>query len=571
MSQCPQCGAPTTEDQRFCGACGAAVPAPDGPTVQIPAQQPVQEPAREPTQEPTRQPAEEVPPTAQFPAVRPAEEPSRPAEEPSRPAYRPDRPGPPPIVPFADPQAPRVDRSRAPRGNWPGALATAGAAFGVALVLATVVALTGATDLDGSSAIGLTGVLTTATFGADLVQDRGGNGTFTIGQYPLLATVLALGVAVAVFRRATAGVTSIRSALADAARAGLVLSVLLTLLALLVRVARPDIRGYRGSDGESLATTGLVVQNGPTVSSIAGALILGFLVLFTVLAIATLAFRREWTSPVAYVLHGWLRAPLRGIVVLLASLMLCGVFYVVAILAGVDSTRDLPHVIGLFAVLPALGLRVLALGSLAPVGTESSIDGEEEVSFARLGDFAADHGGLFWLAPLLVLATAAAATYVVARSSSERRWVRRDVLVHLGLLLVVLPFLIRFANLHTGGELAGDGRERSFSSFGGVEGLQTTVFYVLLSALVAVALLLLGGHVDARVVLRRSVELARRVRAPGTGSGASGPSGESGQSGPSATPTGAPTPARSAGPTPPPGYRPSAAPGQGSPYGRPPQ
>lgn len=30
---CPQCGAPNTEDSHFCGRCGAAIPKQDSPTV----------------------------------------------------------------------------------------------------------------------------------------------------------------------------------------------------------------------------------------------------------------------------------------------------------------------------------------------------------------------------------------------------------------------------------------------------------------------------------------------------------------------------------------------------------
>src|SRR5690606_5215669 len=129
-------------------------------------------------------------------------------------------------------------------GNWIGMAMVAGAALGVALVLGLLIGFTGAEDLNVASALSLGIMLMGTAFGPDLRLDMGDDIGGSLGQYPTLATLLALGVAVFLFRRFTAGHRDIKQGLGDAARVGVIVSAVLTVVAIIFTAVKPDLEGY---------------------------------------------------------------------------------------------------------------------------------------------------------------------------------------------------------------------------------------------------------------------------------------------------------------------------------------
>jgi hypothetical protein len=162
----------------------------------------------------------------------------------------------------------------------------------------------------------------------------------------------------------------------------------------------------------------------------------------------------------------------------------------------------------MIAVLPALGMRLLGLGSFAEFGAKFKSDRDDGDFLQRVGDFADDNGGLFWLAPVVMLALAAFSVWYVIHRTTDRTRVQRNVAVYVGSILVVLPFLIRFANFHMSGESDGE----DFSFFGGVDGFQTTMLFFLFSVLVAVVMLVVTGNLDLAELQSKASTFARSVQ-----------------------------------------------------------
>ena len=140
----------------------------------------------------------------------------------------------------------------------------AGAAYGTALVVGLIVAFAGAKKLDAVSALWAGLIQAGNAFGPDTIiypSDDFGAGDYSanIGQFPLLATLLALGVAAYLFRRVTARYTSATTALFDAGRAAVILALLVPLTAILITIVDPNIKGYDDGDGSGApgATSGL--------------------------------------------------------------------------------------------------------------------------------------------------------------------------------------------------------------------------------------------------------------------------------------------------------------------------
>ena len=462
MSQCPQCGAQTTDGQPYCGACGATL----APAAQNPADS-----AEPPTQIAGHRRQQEQPDaTAQFPATPPAgdqqwqqapapQDPNRTASSTARagqggqqygqPQYgQPDQGGqqqwqqpsrasrttpsrvsgsrapsraraatrsratrsrvtasrrtasrvrdssstPSPTVSSSSTASstPRTaatasrttaSRSTASRsssgpdlkqflvGNWAGAAIAAGGAFGTALLVSLVVAFAGAEKLSAGSAIWSALIQTTNAFGANTIIDLSkafgtDDATFDLGQYPLLATFLALGVGAYLFRRGSARTTAVVPALLDVVRAALILSVLVTIVAIIVKIADPTIKGYIDLSGEDPTSDAyqLLLLDGPSTVSIAGAIFLPFL-LFGVVLAATCFVRRDWLNEKLVVVHEWAAAPLAGLAALCVGLFGAGLVFFLCQIIGEEDARGVAEVVRALAALPAIGMFMLGLGA----------------------------------------------------------------------------------------------------------------------------------------------------------------------------------------------------------------
>lgn len=399
---------------------------------------------------------------------------------------------------------PTLDFSILLRGNWVGAAMAAVAAFGVAGALSLATAFLGAEDLDVKSALGMTALLTEATFGADFTR----NDDATLGQFPLLATMLALAAAVLVFRRATARYAGTPAVFGDVVRAGLILSLLTTALAIVIKIVEPDLRGFNLEEADTengaVWASYLIQDVGAKITtSMPGAVFLPFLLLVTVLFISSLV-QGDWlTNKTLATVRAWLAAPIAGLLTLVVSLFGAGLFYVLAILVHQEDARSLSGVVGMISLLPSLGLRVLGLGSGASFGLSYEYGDQDEEEMERLSGFADEIGGLFWVSPVLAVAIALIAAWAVIRRSPDRTKVMRDVAVYLGVLVVAVPFLAKLANL-TGTEGSGD-EESTF--WLGIDGVQTTLLFLLISAVATLLLLVLSGSLDAAAIKARLASL----------------------------------------------------------------
>ena len=389
-------------------------------------------------------------------------------------------------------------------GNWAGAAIVAGAAYGTALLIGLIVALAGAQKLHAVSAL-WTGLIQAGNaFGPDTIitptEDFGGEYTASIGQFPMLATVLALGVAAFVFRRVTARYASATTALLDAGRAAVILALLVMLTAILLAIVDPEIKGYDNEGGGVPgATSGLGLADEKQGISITGSIFLPMLLLFAVLAIVVF-MRRDWLGEKLGRGHDWIAAPFAGIAAVVLGLFGAGLIYLIAILIGEKDTRGFAEVVRLIAVLPALGMRLLGLGVLSKFGTTADGDdelvGDESDQWDRLGGFADDHGSLFWIAPLAAIAIAVLGVWTVVRRSADKSAVLRNVAVYAGLLLIVLPFLIRMSNIHYGVDVEVDSESYDATYFAGVDGFQTTFLFFLLTLVVGAVFLVITGNLD---------------------------------------------------------------------------
>jgi hypothetical protein len=545
VSQCPQCGTPTQPDQAFCGMCGTGL-------ASAQADQTMMRPAL-PRDAPPLHPAPPAPydaPTAQFPVTPP--------------------PTPSPQQPHASYAAPAaghagIDLSRflqSPfiQANWGGAAKVAGAMFGVAAVLSLGFGLLGSLDdFDFGQFIATSLLGIGSVFGVDTVQVLGDDAKTTTGHFPTLITVVTLGLGGLLFRRLTAPLASIRTGLADAARVSAVLTGLLFVLAVLLRIWHPDVTpsvavgaiSFSSSDKSYLDFVGAILQ--------------GFLLPFAVLALVA-SFRRDWLTEQAAVVRDWLLPVVHGAGALLLGLLAAGVVFVVAILLGNDDVRELEDVVAMLTGLPSLGLWLVGLGVGAEHGQKFKSDIADDESLQRLAGFADDNGALFWVAPLVAVALAAFAAYVVIARTRDRALVTRNVAVYVVSLLVVGPLLVRFANTH----VHATGGVSDFSAFAGIDGFQTTMLFFLVSAVAAVVLLLVTGNLDLAHLQAKASSLAQTVK---ESSGQQKPPAPASGSGP----TQQPPPPGSVPPGPPPGWQPPPAPpgwpgqpGQPGPVGPPP-
>ena len=259
MPFCRHCGHELPPTGRFCPDCGATRESTEPETVA--ETRPLA--AADPTTAPTTSPA---------PAPTPSPQPA-------------GRTLPPAATTTAAPSLPALDLSRLLVGNWLGASVVAASALLTSGVLSVVIALLGKpVDFGLDNSLTLVAVLMTGAFGADLTAELGVLGVdaeASIAAFPLTITVATLAVAVLVFRRVTAGYTRALDAVADAARASVILGLALMIIALVFRAdSREFGRGWGAELGRSLDAR---IEFG---ASAAGAFGLGTLLMFVVLAAA---------------------------------------------------------------------------------------------------------------------------------------------------------------------------------------------------------------------------------------------------------------------------------------------
>jgi hypothetical protein len=528
--------------QRFCGACGirlaAASPPPGDATAPVPTGRRRAAPVDEgpaPAAPRTGQHAAQPDPTMQLPAVDPGQQWQQPQQDWGQQGHYSPYDQPPwqgqqqyaghpqrgwHQAPYAALAKAGIDLERWLNHTWAGAAIVAGGAYAVALLIGWIVAFAGAEEFDPVSAIWVGFIQAGNAFGPDTIivpiEDFGADDyTAHIGQFPLLATFLALGVAAYLFRRVTHTHRTSTAALLDAGRAAVVLAGIVTVSAILLAIVDPEITGY-DNDGGSMpgATSGLGLADEQQHLGIAGAIFIPLFLLFAVLAV-TVLLRSDWLDERLGRAHDWVAAPLAGYGAVVVGLFGAGLVYLVAIMVGEESTRGFSELVRLVAVLPALGMRLLGLGVFSKFG--STADGDSELigredrdEWSRLGGFADDHGALFWLAPLVAIAIAAFGVWVVVKRSGDRSTVVRNVAVYAGGLLVVLPFLIRMSNIHFGVHVETDGETFDADYFSGVAGFQTTMLFFLLTVVVGAALLAVTGDLDVAAIRAKAASLQRR-------------------------------------------------------------
>ena len=524
MHTCADCGSENPGTSRFCGSCGrplAATPAAAPPSAPPP------------------------PPTAPM-AAAPTAPPASPPVLPPAPA------GPPPTAGPATPHLPSVNWQRLLVGNWLGAGLTAVTALAVAGVLSTVLALMSKpVDFGVENGLALVTTLLAATFGADLVLDLDTGGETAhanLGMFPLTVTILALVAAAFVFRRVTARYPRALDAVADAARAALLLGLAVMLFAIVFRADNHELgRGWGAVLSRS--RTGVDAEWG---ASVAGAFFLAFLLLFVTLVAVLFAIRRDWWPAPVQRVHDWAAAPLYGVATIFAMLPVAGVVGLLLLIFTGDTlgdndptNDDLSAGIALIVGLVASGgFWLISLGAGAAYGTiESGSGSSDTTDLHHLAHYAQDTPGL-WAAPVVMLVVLFLAAFAVARRTAAPQRILGNLGVFVALLLVVLPLMSRLTSMHAGARLDGEDLEGSY--YIGQVGWQATLLLALMALVCAGLVALMSRSINPAAVRAQASALAGRMQSnPGR---------------PPAAPPGAPT-------GPPPGRQPGVP--QQEAWGRP--
>ncbi|GAA2148278.1 hypothetical protein GCM10009844_26530 [Nocardioides koreensis] len=476
------------------------------------------------------------PPTAPM-AAAPTAPPASPPVLPPPPA------GPPPTAGPATPRLPSVSWQRLLVGNWLGAGLTAATALVAAGVLSTVLGLMSKpVDFGVDNGLTLVTILLAATFGADLVLDLdtgGDTAHANVGMFPLTVTILALVAAAFVFRRVTARYPRALDAVADAARAALLLGLGVMVLAVVFRADNNEMgRGWGAV--LSRGRTGVDAEWG---ASIAGAFFLAFLVLFVTLVAVLFATRRDWWPAPVKRVHDWTAAPLYGVGTIFAMLPVAGVVGLLLLIFTGDTLGDndptdddlsagIALIVGLVA---SGGFWLISLGAGAAYGSVESGSGSSDTTdLHHLAHYAQDTPGL-WAAPVVMLVVLFLAAFTVARKTAAPQRILGNLGVFVALLLVALPLMSRLTSMHAGARLDGEDLEGSY--YIGQVGWQATLLLALTGLVCAGLVALMSRSINPAAVRAQASALAGRMQSnPGR---------------PPATPPAAPT-------GPPPSWQPGA-------------
>lgn len=518
MRHCTQCGSQLAQGIRFCGECGAPAGA-------------------------------QTPPPAQPTVPRPA---SAPAGPPGSGRVMPPSPPPPSALASGaggGTVALPFDWRRIVVGNWIGAAVVGVAAAMVSGVLGLALALLAKPEDFGlANTLTLATVTATGAFGADLKATGsegffvGGDGVAYGGAFPLTVTLIASAVAVLLFRRITRGYDSGLAAVGDAARAALIFGLALFVPTLVFRSDNEELgRGWAGEF--DVGSVGAQVSFGANAP---GALFLGFLVMFTLLALTTLTRTELWAGRLSRV-QAWVAAPIRAAAMLLVLSPLAGaVGYAMIALFGEDSYEEFAD--GEARATAALmigyaanaGVWLMTLGVGAPMGARGEdSEGASDQQFERLwGSVTEDEPGL-WVAPFVVVAVFTFLALRVVRSARADQTDPRPFghlpdarlggaadghgvtpLRALGVwllsLVVVVPWLVRLSSLHGSGnaEFSGSDEPYEFSGSFGPDAVQTTLLIVLVAVMVAFVVALTSGVLSPEAMRAGLSKVSAAVQNP---------------------------------------------------------
>ena len=423
---------------------------------------------------------------------------------------------------------PAIDWMRVVRGNWLGALivafvtaATSGL-MGMALAL-----LAKPEDFGVGNTLTLATILATGAFGADVTAEFEASGLVEVtgeasmAVFPFTITLIALVIAVALFRRITRSYTSGVDALTDAVRAALIFGCFLLLPALLFTSDNDELGRGWGRD-LSEGALGLEAQVG---ADAAGAFFLGVLVLLVVLA-SSVIMRGDWwaSDPVSRwcaQLNGWVRAPLAGIATTLLLLPAAGLIGLLSMVVfGEDTDVDVSGdetrliVAACIALLANGGVWVISLGTGSRMGYDSRADGEgRDQDWERLwGQITQDEPGL-WVSPIVALLVLGLSALAVVRRS-RRDNALRSLALWLTSLVVVVPLLSRVTSLHLAA-MAQEGR-RDFEAemYAGPDGFQTTVLVLLVAGALALVVALVTGVLSPSTLRDQSRRVGQAMQRP---------------------------------------------------------
>jgi hypothetical protein len=353
--------------------------------------------------------------------------------------------------------------------------------------------------------------------------------------FPLTVTILALAAAALVFRRVTARYARALDAVADAARAALVLGLVVMLVAIVFRGDNDKMgRGW----GAELSSNGLGFQAswGP---SIAGAFFLSFLVLFATLVAVLFATRRDWWPASVQRVHDWTAAPLYGVGTIFLMLPVAGIVGLLLLIFTGEALHDndptdddLSAGIALiFGLIASGGFWLISLGSGAAYGTtsqESGPGGSDSSDLHHLAHYAQDTPGL-WAAPVVMLVVVFLAAFTVARKTSVPHRILGNLGVFVALLLVLaLPLMSRLTSLHAGMRLSEE--DYRGDAYLGQVGWQATLLLTLAALVCAAVVALMNRALDPATVRAQASALAGRVQANPGRQGGSNPGQQGGSS-----------------------------------------
>jgi hypothetical protein len=463
-------------------------------------------------------------------------------------------PAAPPAAPAGLPEPVRQAWALLTSGDVRGVLLTAATAFGVSGLLAIVTGIAGAhPEMTARNTVTLIGGLWAAIFGADFVA--GGNllevsASAGLGTSPLGLTVVTALATWWTWSRVLSGHTTARTALTDAIRVAAVVAVGITLVAIVTR-SGVDVASY-GDLADEMG--GLELSPDATVgASVLGALCSTFVVVAALLALVTLMRPALFTGRVRQASE-LLVAPLSGLATLALALPVVGLVVAAAVwLVGGGSgevsltLREWVEVVSMVVAFAGnIGLWGLSLGASGDLGVHGEIPGVGSTSIYRgLGYFtgdAVDEWGL-WVTVVLTPLTLLACAFVVVRRAGARESALPALGVWVGSLLVGLPVLGRFANVHGSVEVHGIGDvidgvgsvadvlgwmvpelsglvgdDLQASGGAGVSLVGTTFLLTVYAAVAALVVALLTGVLEREQLadLRRVVERRVTASAPAT-------------------------------------------------------
>ena len=482
MPSCSQCGHESAEPSRFCPNCGA-------PRAEAPE-------------------ASDTQPLAAAAAPAPASD---------APATRTLPPPAADTVTAGPAVPPHVDLSRLLVGNWLNAGLVAASVLVTSGVLAVALTLLGKpTDFGVDNSLTLVAAVMAGAFGADLLAEFGVSGfeaDSSIGAFPLTVTIVTLIEALLVFRRVTAAYTRGIDAVADAARAALIFGLALMVIAL---VFRSDTREFgRGWGAELSRSFDARIAFG---ADAAGAFLLGFLILFGVLAGACFV-RGGWWGPRVEAVRDWLAAPLYGVGIFAALLPVAGVIGFVLLMVRGDAVDDATDPSGediritialIVSMLASGGMWLLGLGAGSAFGTQSGGTDGDATDTHHLAHFTDESPGL-WAAPVVMLAAMAVTALLVARRAPRHR-VGPNLFLWVVAVLVTTPLFVSVSGLHASIDVSGQGEDYEGWGSIGLVGWQATLLLTLVALLCALVVAWRAGALELGQLRTQARDLGQRVQ-----------------------------------------------------------